>query len=71
VYRGLYRGETVAVKFIEFPQYERRAAVEVARECAHALACRHASVARCITHFTVTVRTQLRREGTMHQLRCA
>lgn len=68
VFRGQYRGETVAVKVVDFPLFNKQAAAEVSRECQHALSCVHPSIVRCLTFHTVTVRTHLRRGV---PLRCA
>lgn len=61
MYRGKFKGRTVAVKVVEFPSDERKAAAEVAKECQHAMTCRHPAVAACLTTFTVKIRTHAAR----------
>ncbi|KAL4426393.1 hypothetical protein ABPG77_004687 [Micractinium sp. CCAP 211/92] len=76
VFRAQWRqGRVVAVKIVELPSQEQRAAGAVARECRHALSCRHQCIAATLAAFTVTVRThprcrqllaRLLREGYAH-----
>jgi hypothetical protein len=62
VFRGLYRGTTVAVKIVILPRDAHQAAAEVARACGGVQGCRHPCLVQCLTHFNVTVRSSWRRQ---------